>query len=100
MHALFHQQPHTAGAPLSPRRPLTPVDREQLVHWMLDVNFAEDQSRIRKEAGPEIASLLRQLALMILKHDAQLKGSLRGKRKIAGWSNDALETLLLTFTRI
>ena len=71
---------------------------ENSLHWMLDVNFAEDQSRIRKGASPEIASMLRQLALMILKHDTQLKGSLRGKRKIAGWNNEALETLLLNFT--
>lgn len=71
---------------------------ENSLHWMLDVNFAEDQSRIRKGASPEIATMLRQLALMILKHDRQLKGSLRGKRKIAGWNNDALETLLLNFT--
>jgi predicted transposase YbfD/YdcC len=73
---------------------------ENSLHWMLDVNFAEDQSRIRKGASPEIASMLRQLALMILKHDTQLKGSLRGKRKIAGWNNEALETLLLNFTGV
>ena len=73
---------------------------ENSLHWMLDVNFAEDQSRIRKGASPEIASMLRQLALMILKHDTQFKGSLRGKRKIAGWNNAALETLLLNFTAV
>lgn len=73
---------------------------ENSLHWMLDVNFAEDQSRIRKGASPEIASMLRQLALMILKHDTKLKGSVRGKRKIAGWNNQALESLLLNFTAI
>jgi predicted transposase YbfD/YdcC len=67
---------------------------ENSLHWMLDVNFAQDASRIRKDASPQIASMLRQLALMILQHDTLLKGSLRGKRKIAGWSNDALESLL------
>jgi len=70
------------------------------LHWMLDVNFPKVQSQIRKGASPEIASMLRQLALMILKHDTQLKGSVRGKRKIAGWNNEALETLLLNFTGI
>ncbi len=73
---------------------------ENSLHWVLDVNFAEDSSRIRKGASPEIASMLRQLALMILKHDTQFKGSLRGKRKIAGWNNKALETLLLNFTAV
>lgn len=35
-------------------------------HWPLDVDLAQDASRIRKAASPEIASLLRHLALMTL----------------------------------
>ena len=70
---------------------------ENRLHWMLDVNFAQDASRIRKGHSPEIASMLRQLALMILQRDTRLSGSLRCKRKQAGWNNDALETLLTHF---
>jgi len=44
---------------------------ENQLHWMLDVTFAQDASRIRKGNGPEISSMLRQLALMILKQDTQ-----------------------------
>ena len=72
---------------------------ENQLHWMLDVVFAQDASRIRKGNGPEISSMLRQLALMILKQDTQWKGSLAGKRKSAGWSNDTLQALLLQFTK-
>ena len=43
--------------------------------------------------------MLRQLALMILTQDTQLKGSLTGKRKQAGWNNDHLEALLLQITK-
>ena len=68
---------------------------ENQLHWMLDVVFAQDSSRIRKGNGPEISSMLRQLALLILTQDTQLKGSIAGKRKRAGWNNDHLETLLL-----
>jgi predicted transposase YbfD/YdcC len=68
---------------------------ENQLHWMLDVVFAQDSSRIRKGNGPEISSLLRQLALLILTQDTQLKGSITGKRKQAGWNNDHLEALLL-----
>ena len=70
---------------------------ENRLHWMLDVNFAQDASRIRKGHSPEIASMLRQLALMILQRDTRLSGSLRCKRKQAGWNNDALETVLTHF---
>lgn len=69
---------------------------ENALHWMLDVNFTQDASRIRKAASPQIASMLRQLALMLLQHDTHMKGSLRGKRKIAGWNNNALEALFTT----
>ena len=43
--------------------------------------------------------MLRQLALMILKQDTLFKGSLIGKRKSAGWSNDTLEALLLQIAK-
>lgn len=73
---------------------------ENQLHWSLDVVFAQDASRIRKGYSPEIASFLRQLALMILQRDTQLKGSIRCKRKQAGWDNRALEALLAQFTAI
>ena len=72
---------------------------ENQLHWMLDVVFAQDSSRIRKGNGPEISSMLRQLALMILTQDTQFKGSIAGKRKQAGWNNDHLEALLLQITK-
>jgi predicted transposase YbfD/YdcC len=71
---------------------------ENSLHWTLDVLFAQDASRIRKDSSPEIASMLRQLALMILQRDTQLKGSLRSKRKQAGWNDAYLETLLAQIT--
>ena len=61
------------------------------------LKFTQDASRIRKGHSPEITSMLRQLALMILQRDTRLSGSLRCKRKPAGWNNDALETLLTHF---
>ena len=71
---------------------------ENKLHWSLDVTFAQDASRIRKGSSPEIASILRQMALMILEQDTQLKGSLKSKRKQAGWNNALLETLLSQIT--
>ena len=67
---------------------------ENKLHWSLDVTFAQDASRIRKGSSPEIASMLRQMALMILERDTKLKGSLRSKRKQAGWNDSLLESLL------
>lgn len=67
---------------------------ENSLHWSLDVTFAEDQSRIRKGNGQEIASGFRRLALSILKQDNTLKENLRGKRLRAGWNNDTLQAII------
>lgn len=68
---------------------------ENSLHWSLDVTFTEDQSRLRKGAGPEIAAVFRRFALSVLQQDTSLKSSLRGKRLQAGWNDDALEAVLL-----
>lgn len=70
---------------------------ENSLHWTLDVTFSEDRSRIRTGNAPEIASIFRKLALMVLQRDTSSKGSLRGKRLQAGWNEDFLERILCGF---
>ena len=62
---------------------------ENSLHWVLDVTFNEDQSRIRKDYGPDNFGLLRRFALTLIKQDNS-PGSVRRKRKRAAWNNDAL----------
>lgn len=71
---------------------------ENTLHWTLDVIFAEDRSRIRIGHAPEIASLFRKLALLVLQQDTTSRGSLRGKRLQAGWNEEFLERLLCGFS--
>jgi len=71
---------------------------ENSLHWTLDVIFSEDRSRIRTGNGPEIASIFRKLALMVLQRDTSSRGSLRGKRLQAGWNEDFLERILCGFS--
>ena len=40
---------------------------ENQVHWTLDVSFHEDESRIRKENGPENVGVLRRIAMNALR---------------------------------
>ena len=72
---------------------------ENGLHWVLDVCFGDDASRVRNGHGPENFALLRRLALAVLKQQ-QDKHSIRGRRLIAGWDNSYLEQLLLDFLRI
>ena len=71
---------------------------ENSQHYVLDVTFTEDASRIRKGNGPEITSVFRRLALNILQRDTTLKASIRGKRKLCGWDEAAFEKLIAGFS--
>jgi predicted transposase YbfD/YdcC len=62
-------------------------------HWVLDVTFREDDSRIRKDEGPENFARLRRIALNILQQDTS-KGSIRRKRKRAAWNEAELLNML------
>jgi len=64
---------------------------ENQAHWVLDVTFNEDQSRIRKGNGAENFPRLRRMALNKLRayqDPSGKKHSLRMKRKKCGWSFD------------
>jgi predicted transposase YbfD/YdcC len=65
---------------------------ENSLHWTLDMTFREDESRIRKDHGPENFATLRRAALGLIKQDKS-KGSVKKKRKRAAWNNDALLTI-------
>ncbi|MGC9128672.1 MAG: ISAs1 family transposase [Acidithiobacillus sp.] len=60
---------------------------ENRLHWVLDMTFREDESRVRERNGARCLAILRKIALNLIRQDAIHKGSLRGKRKKAGWSN-------------
>jgi predicted transposase YbfD/YdcC len=66
---------------------------ENRLHWVLDVVFAEDANRARKDNAPENLAILRRLALNIIRHHPA-KTSIRQKVKRAGWENAFLLELL------
>lgn len=73
---------------------------ESQLHWVLDVTFTEDASRIRQGAAPQTAAILRRLAVSILSADTWVKDNLRGKRYRAALSTDVLEQMLLSFAAV
>jgi predicted transposase YbfD/YdcC len=86
------------SAPLSPAR-FGEVVRahwgiENGLHWVLDVTMNEDQSRNRKDNGPQNLALLRRWALNACKLEGS-KGSIKGKLKHAGWNDGFLARLLV-----
>lgn len=61
---------------------------ENKLHWMLDVAFNEDHCTIHKGNAPENLSLLRKMALTMLRQDTSHHAGIARKRKLAGWNND------------
>ncbi|ECN8543536.1 ISAs1 family transposase, partial [Salmonella enterica subsp. enterica serovar Newport] len=59
---------------------------ENKVHWVLDVTFNEDDSRIRAGDGAENVAVIRRFALNLARLHP-LKDSMRSKLKQAGWSD-------------
>jgi predicted transposase YbfD/YdcC len=63
-------------------------------HWILDVAFDEDALKARAGNVAENLSLLRKMAVAILKQDTKTKGGVELRRKRAGWDPDYLLQLL------
>ena len=66
---------------------------ENGLHWVLDVVFREDARRLYDRTAAENVALLNRLAVSVLRGDPS-KGSLKVKRKRAGWNIRYLAQLL------
>jgi predicted transposase YbfD/YdcC len=67
---------------------------ENGLHWVLDMAFREDESRVRKDNAPENFAVIRQFALNLLKRDDSFDIGINAKRKRAGWDHGYLIQLL------
>ena len=64
------------------------------MHWMLDMTFREDESRIRKKQGPLVFNVMRKIAMTLFKQDETKSASMARKKKMAGLDDDYRSTLL------
>ncbi len=83
---------------------------ENQLHWVLDVVFADDQSRLRKGHGAKNMAVVRHFAINLVrsaeperpppmkpqrKATKPRRTSIKLRRKIAGWSQSYLATALV-----
>src|SRR5919199_2054726 len=60
---------------------------ENALHWVLDVTFREDDSRVRDRTAARNFALLRKMALNLVAQDQRTRNSLRARRKKAAWDD-------------
>ena len=67
---------------------------ENKLHWILDVIFREDYSRLRTGNGAENMNIIRKIALNKMKSDKSDNDSIKGKRKKCGWDDNYAAKIL------
>lgn len=67
---------------------------ENSLHWVLDVSFDDDQSRIRSENAPQNMMTIKHIALNLIRKIQTNRQSVKGLRKKAGWNDAALKSIL------
>jgi predicted transposase YbfD/YdcC len=67
---------------------------ENRQHWVLDIAFREDESRVRQGHADRNLALLRRLALNLLRQDTTSAMGVKAKRLKAGWDHAYLLKLL------
>jgi predicted transposase YbfD/YdcC len=66
---------------------------ENRLHWVLDVVFKEDQSRLRTGHGAKNMAVVRHFAINLVRA-ATDKKSIKLRRKLASWAEDYLASIL------
>ena len=72
------------------------------MHWVLDVAFHEDACRIRVGEAAQNFTILRRIALNLLKNETTTKLGVVNKRLRVGWNVDCLAKLFghIAFLRL
>src|SRR5688500_15503904 len=67
---------------------------ENGLHWVLDVTFREDDSRVRDRTAARNLAILRKIAINLMGRDRTPRISMRARRKQAAWNDVYMLSLL------
>ena len=97
----FEMHYHISAAPLDIERIARGARGRwgvESMHWLLDVEFKDDLSRYRTGHGAKNMTIVRRFALGLVRAN-KAKGSVKTRRKTAGWSPDFLLEILQLIER-
>ncbi|GHO63736.1 hypothetical protein KSC_026280 [Ktedonobacter sp. SOSP1-52] len=67
---------------------------ENSLHWVLDIAFREDESRVRLGHADENLAVLRHISLNLLRQERSSRVGIHAKRLKSGWDNQYLLRVL------
>lgn len=67
----------------------------EAMHWILDVNFREDQNQTAERTLVNNLSWLRRFAITLLRKGQKKGESIKGRMQMAGWNTDYLLQVLM-----
>jgi predicted transposase YbfD/YdcC len=67
---------------------------ENSLHWILDISFRDDESRIRHGHAPENIAIVKHAALNLLQKNKKKRDTIKQLRKIAGWDDARLQQII------
>ena len=67
---------------------------ENGLHWVPDVTFREDDSRVRDRIAARNLAILRKIAVNLISRNRKARISMRARRKQAAWNDNYMLSLL------
>ena len=68
---------------------------ENKLHWILDVQFGEDGSRVRNADAAQNLNVIRKVAVDLLRRDRTTRHTFKKRRQIMMWKDEIFQHIII-----